>query len=122
MKKVKLQNVSHPLSQPCEVNYCTSFYAKFIGLMFQKEITPFSGIVLVEKHDSMINSTIHMLFMNFDISAIWINQSGFVVDKVIAKRWHLAYAPRQAANRVFEMHTQHYDDFSIGDQISCETL
>jgi uncharacterized membrane protein (UPF0127 family) len=120
--KAIIQNQSHVLARPCEVKYCSSFHSKLLGLMFRKEIKPFTGIILVEKRDSLINSSIHMLFMNFDISAIWVNKSGVVVDKTIARRWHLAYAPREPANRVIELHPRHINDFHVGDQITYEIV
>jgi uncharacterized membrane protein (UPF0127 family) len=117
----RLQNLTHPLPKPFEVKYCSTFMTKLQGLMFRKNLDPFSGVLLVETHDSVINTTIHMLFMNFDICTIWIDRSGSVVDIQIARRWRLIYKPQKPACIVLETHCQHLNDFQIGDMISYET-
>ncbi len=89
--------------------------------MFQKNITPFSGIVLLEKQDSVINSAIHMLFMNFDICVVWINKKNRVVDRQLARRWHVLYKPVKPACMTVELHPRHMKDFKIGDIVSYET-
>jgi uncharacterized membrane protein (UPF0127 family) len=115
-------NRTNPLPQPVKVVFCSTFFTKLRGLMFRKKITPFSGILLVDKQDSVLNSAIHMLFMNFDICAVWINKSGQVVDKQLARRWHLLYKSRQPASMVLELHPRHLSDFNIDDMIYHEVL
>jgi len=65
-----------------------------------------------------MNASIHMLFMRFDIAAIWINSAKKVVDVQIAKRWHLAYLPARPARYILETHVSQADNFQIGDQIT----
>jgi len=117
-----LQNLSHPQPNTFEVKYCSTFMTKLQGLMFRKQLEPYSGVLLVEARDSVINTTIHMLFMNFDICAIWIDRFNSVVDVQHAKRWHLMYKPKKAACLVLETHPQHMDDFKIGDKIGYEII
>ncbi len=90
--------------------------------MFRKDIAPFSGILLLEKQDSVIDSAIHMLFMNFDICVIWVNKSGKVVDKQLARRWHFLYKPEKPACMTLELHPRHMKDFNIGDSLSYENI
>jgi uncharacterized membrane protein (UPF0127 family) len=118
----RLQNQTHPLPQPFEVKYCDTFLTKLLGLMFQKEIKPYSGVLLVETQDNVISTTIHMLFMNFDICTVWIDRSGTVVDVQIAKRWRLIYKPQKPACLVLETHTQHLDAIKVGDKINYEII
>jgi hypothetical protein len=40
-----------------------------------------------------------------------------VVDKVLAKRWALAYVPKKAARYVIELHPSRLGDFADGDQV-----
>ena len=61
-----------------------------------------------------------MLFMNFDICAVWINQQNRVVDVKLAKKWHLAYFPRAAASQVLELHAVRMNDFSVNDQLQMD--
>jgi uncharacterized membrane protein (UPF0127 family) len=118
----RLKNLTHPLTKPVEVKYCASFMTKLQGLMFRKQLNPYTGALLVESQDSVINTTIHMLFMNFDICAVWIDRSGSVVDVQIAKRWHLLYKPQKPACLVLETHCQHVSDFNLGDKIEYEII
>jgi uncharacterized membrane protein (UPF0127 family) len=90
--------------------------------MFQKEIAPYSGALLVETQDSVIATTIHMFFMNFDICAVWIDQSGSVVDVQLARRWRLIYKPQKAASLVLETHKGHLPDIKVNDKIEYEII
>jgi uncharacterized membrane protein (UPF0127 family) len=118
----RLQNLSRPQLKPFELKYCATFLTKLQGLMFKKSLEPHCGVLLVETQDSVINTTIHMLFMNFDISTVWIDRSGVVVDVQLAKRWHLMYKPQKAACLVLETHCQHMKDFKPGDKIDYEII
>jgi uncharacterized membrane protein (UPF0127 family) len=86
--------------------------------MFVRSLPDNAGIVLVDTVESRINTSIHMLFMNFDITTVWVDTNYRVVDVVLAKKWHLAYFPKKAAKYVIEISTSHIDDFHIGDQLS----
>src|ERR687891_399514 len=72
------------------------------------------GLLLVGKHDSRIDSSIHMLFVSFDLSVIWINAEMQVVDKTLAKSWRPAYFSKQPAKYVLEIHPERWGDFEIG--------
>jgi uncharacterized membrane protein (UPF0127 family) len=86
--------------------------------MLQAKITTNGGALLVEDGDSRMNASIHMLFMRFDIAAIWINSKHTVVDVQIAKRWRLAYLPAQPARFILEAHVAQAENFRIGDHIT----
>lgn len=115
---ITVQNTSRTLPHPLRVRYCADFWTKFRGLMLQEKITVNGGALLVEDNDSRVNASIHMLFMRFDIAAIWINSKHMVVDVQIAKRWRLAYLPAQPARYILETHVTQAEYFRIGDHIS----
>jgi uncharacterized membrane protein (UPF0127 family) len=119
MKVVQIINLDHPEIK-IHANWCSSFFANFKGLMFVKSIPDFSGILLVENSESRINTSIHMLFMNFDITAVWINSGHEVVDVVLAKKWHLAYFPKNKAQFVLEINSSHLNDIHVGDHLQFE--
>ena len=73
MPRAIVQNVSHPVDHALQVELCDSFFSRFRGLMLRGSIGENEGIILVENADSIMNATIHMLFMKFDIAVIWIN-------------------------------------------------
>ncbi len=85
--------------------------------MFSRQIPVDYGIILVEYKESKINTSIHMLFMNFDLSVLWLNKDLVVVDKVLAKRWVPIYLPKTRAQYVVELHSNQIANFSIGDQL-----
>jgi uncharacterized membrane protein (UPF0127 family) len=122
MKTVSIHNLSNTNCQPVKAKYCSSFANKLRGLMFQKEVLPDEGILLVENSDSTLSSSIHMLFMNFDIGVVWVNKEGIVVDTVHAKRWHMVYKPSYPACLTLEIHPDRLKDFKPGDVLSHETL
>jgi uncharacterized membrane protein (UPF0127 family) len=115
MRYIHLLNQSHPFPRPIKVAYCSSFMSRFRGLMFQKDIDPGTGILLVENFESRVNTTIHMLFMNFDIATIWIDSNKKVVDTCYARRWRPYYAPNAPARYILETHPNHLGDFQVGD-------
>jgi uncharacterized membrane protein (UPF0127 family) len=119
MRVVEIINLDHPEIK-IHANWCSSFFANLKGLMFVKSIPDFSGILLVENTESRLNTSIHMLFMNFDITAVWINSSHEVVDIILAKKWHLAYFPKKKAQYVLEINSSHLNDIHIGDRLQFE--
>jgi len=116
MKTVEIINTNHPEIK-VRANWCGSFFSKFKGLMFVGSLPDFSGIILADNSESRINSAIHMLFMNFDITAVWINANHDVVDVKMAKKWHLSYVPQKKAQYVLEVNANHFQDFHIGDHL-----
>ena len=90
---------------------------RFRGLMLQKSISPDKGVLLVESGESKVNASIHMLFMNFDIAAIWLSDDLQVVDTVLAKRWKLLYLPQAPASYTLETHPSRLSNFQVGDQL-----
>jgi len=95
-----------------------TFISKLAGLMFRKSIPVDTCLILSERNESIINTSIHMLFMRFDIGVIWLSKDLTIVDKVFAKKWHLAYLSRLPAQYVIELHPSQLVNFSIGDKLS----
>lgn len=116
MKIVQIINQNHAEIK-IKANWCSSFISKFKGLMFVKSIPDFTGIILVENVESRVNTAIHMLFMNFDITAVWIDKNFDVVDVHLAQKWHLSYVPKKKARYVLELNASHIQDFHIGDHL-----
>ncbi len=120
MHLITLRNLTRPSVHAIHALYCDSFWAKFKGLMFKKMIPINTGILLVERHDSIIDTSIHMFFMQFDIAVVWIDGNNHVVDKSIAKKWHPAYSPAKPARFVLETTTDQISNFEINDHVSIE--
>jgi uncharacterized membrane protein (UPF0127 family) len=120
MHFVEIKNITNPLISKIRAGVCDSFYLKLHGLMFTPPISPSEGLLFIEKVDSKLNSSIHMFFMRFDISVIWLNQKLEVVDKTLARKWRPYYAPSRPASYILEAHVSRLDQFQIGDKISLE--
>lgn len=112
-----IQNSTRPLQKPIRVKYCRDFLSRFRGLMLRAGIDPQEGILLVENRDSRMDTAIHMLFMRFDIAAIWINSEMLVVDVRLARKWQPVITPAQPARFVLEAHPQQVTSFAVGDRV-----
>ena len=116
LKIVKICKSSPPFAV-VNVKYCDTFLSKFIGLMFSKELKPDYGLIIVENNETRINTAIHMMFMNYDITVLWLDKQMVIIDKVLAKRWLPIYYPKKPAQYIVELHQSKFSEFSIGDQL-----
>ena len=112
-----IQNQNKHLDDPARVKFCDSFLCRLRGLMFRSVLPRDEGLLLVIGRDSRVDSSIHMLFMSFDIAVFWVNSDMVVVDKVIAKAWRPAYFPAKAARYTLEIHPGRYSDYEIGNKV-----
>jgi uncharacterized protein len=117
-----IQNLNKKIIDPPLVGYCDSFLCRLRGLMFRSQLRLNEGLLLVEKRDSRIDTSIHMFFVPFDLAVFWINSEMTVVDKVIAKSWHPAYLPKASARFTLEIHPDRFGDYEIGDKVVFENL
>ncbi len=121
-KKMKIVNESQGETLVESAKWCDSFGSKLRGFMFKSSLETHEGLVLVEGRDSKLQTSIHMLFVSFDLGVIWVNSAGVVVDTVVAKSWALNYAPQEAARYVIEMHPDLLSQVKIGDRIVFEAV
>lgn len=120
MKNIKLHNQTDPDCPPIHAVFCDTFLCRFRGLMWRKSLSPHEGLLLVESSQSRMNAAIHMLFMKFDIAAIWLNDHLQVVDAQLARRWQGIALPQSPARYILEIHPSRLTDFHIGDQLRYE--
>ena len=113
-----IRNLNQPNLSPARVKYCDSFLCRLRGLTFRDCLDLDDGLLLVQgTRDSRVDSSIHMLFVPFDLNVVWINMDMTVVDKVIAKPWRPAYLSAQPARYVLEIHPDRWDEYQIGDKV-----
>lgn len=117
MRHILVQNKSRPLNQPLEAGYCESFFCQLRGLTFRRTLPAGEGLLLVQKQDSRINSSIHMLFVFFDLTTVWIDSAYNVVDVRLARRWRPVYVPAKPARFVLELSADRIDEFRIGEVV-----
>ncbi|MBM3182011.1 MAG: hypothetical protein FJZ86_16940 [Chloroflexi bacterium] len=121
-RPVTVNNLNKTINQPAQVGYCDSFLCKLRGLMFRSRLSPEEGLLLVEKRDSRLDTSIHMFFVSFDLAVFWINSKMTVVDKVIAKSWRPAYFPKSGAKYTLEIHPVRWEDYEIGDKVEIKNV
>lgn len=116
-KFITVQNKTRLVENPPRIKFCNTFLTQLRGFTFRSSLTPEEGLILVGKRDSRLDSSIHMLFVVFDLAVFWINSEMKVVDRVIAKRWRPAYFSNQDARYVLEIHPDRWGNYEIGDTV-----
>lgn len=116
MKTVQLSKIDKT-EQIIHVKYCDTFWLKFMGLMFSKDLQPEVGLIIVENTESRLNTSIHMFFMNYDITVLWLDKDLVIVDKALAKKWKPYYASKKPAQYVVELHASRFSDFAEGEKL-----
>jgi uncharacterized membrane protein (UPF0127 family) len=117
---VRIINHTNNFIKPIHGRYCDDFISRLRGFTFRKNISIKEGLVLVEKRDSRMDTSIHMLFVWTDLAVIWVDSSFTVVHKTLAKSWRPFYASKTPSKFVIELHPSRLDDFQIGDTIEFE--
>lgn len=120
MKPIAVRNQTRPLETPLHLRSCESFWCKLRGLTFRRHLATNEGLLLVEPKASRLNAGIHMLWMFFDLSILWLGDELKVVDKTRARPWVSFVFPRQPARYVIECSVSRYEEFQIGDQLVFE--
>lgn len=98
--------------------WCDNFWTHFKGLMLRRSLPEDEGLLFVYSGESVLQTSIHMLFMFFPIATIWLDKNGVVVDKVLAKPWRLSYAPHKPAQYFIEARPVVLNRVAIGDRLN----
>ena len=97
--------------------WCTSVWCHFKGLQLVPRLPDDEGILFVTRSEGRAHTAIHMFFMLFGIAVVWLDSSGTVVDKRLAKPWRAAYAPSVPAQYFIEANPSLLDRVEIGDRL-----
>ena len=116
-KQIIIENKSREIESLPRIKYCDTFLTQLRGFTLRSRLSREEGLLLVGARDSRLDSSIHMLFVFFDLTVIWISSDMKVVDKVLAKSWRPAYFAKQPARYVLEIHPERWNDFEIGDTV-----
>ena len=60
-----------------------TFIKRLLGLMFKSKAVQNEGAIFINNKTNIIDSTIHMLFMNFDIAVFWLDQEFKLLIKLL---------------------------------------
>lgn len=99
------------------VRLCTSFWCHFRGLQLVPRLPDEEGLLFVTGSESRSNAAIHMFFMLFSIGVVWLDASGKVVDKQLAKPWRPMYVPQSPAQYYIEANPLLLERVQIGDRL-----
>ena len=121
-KQIIVQNTNRKIASPAQIKYCDTFLSQLRGFTFRSRFSPTEGLLLVGTRNSRLDSAIHMLFVSFDLTVIWINSELQVVDKVLAKSWRPAYFSKQPARYVLEIHPERLGEYDIGDAVEFKNV
>lgn len=116
-KTIAIENKNRDIEGVLRIKYCDTFLTQLRGLTFRSQLGRDEGLLLVGRRDSRLDSSIHMLFVPFDLSVIWISSDMQVVDKVLARAWRPAYFSKHPAKYALEIHPDRWGDFEPGDGV-----
>lgn len=97
--------------------WCTGFWCHLRGLMFRRALPDGEGLLFVYRRTSVLDASIHMLFVFFPIAAVWLDDTGYVVDAKLAKPWRLYYAPAQPARYLIEASPALLEQVRVGERL-----
>lgn len=118
MKIIHIRNESRPGAGLLRARFCDSFLCRLRGLTFRRSLGKDEALLLVERRESRLDASIHMLAVFIDLAVVWLDNNKEVVDTRLARRWRPAYFPRRAARYVLEFSASRLADFQIGDRLS----
>jgi uncharacterized membrane protein (UPF0127 family) len=99
------------------VTRCESFGQRLRGLMFRRRLDPDEAYLFSCKSESIVEASIHMFFVFFPISVLWMDGEQVVVDKRLARPFRPLYAPQRAAAYFVEGAPQLLERAQVGDRI-----
>ena len=80
------------------VEVANSFFSRLIGLMFKKSYDPDKALLITPCN------SIHMFFMRFPITAVFVNSDGVITDfKKDLKEWRIFFSLFKKSEAVYEI-------------------
>jgi uncharacterized membrane protein (UPF0127 family) len=85
--------------------------------MFRRRLLSDEVCLFVFENEGIVAATVHMLFVFFPISLVWLDAQRRVVDVRLARPFGPYYAPRKAARYLIEGPPGLLDKVSVGDLV-----
>ncbi|WP_292601931.1 DUF192 domain-containing protein [Methanobrevibacter sp. UBA212] len=92
-----------------EIIYADTFFKRFKGLMGKKN---FDYIMVFT---NLTDSSIHTMFMRFEIDIYFVDKNGVIFDKVTLRPWKF-YKPKKQAKYIIETEKNKLN-LKIGDKL-----
>ena len=119
MKHVKVVNARNE-TLLTRVKWCDTLASRGRGLVLRRSLAPGEGLILVEPRASIAMTSITMLFVNFAIAAIWLDDERRVVHTALARPWRPYYASPRPARYVLEGPPSLLDRVAVGEMLNFE--
>ncbi|MBW4436009.1 MAG: DUF192 domain-containing protein [Pleurocapsa minor GSE-CHR-MK-17-07R] len=97
---------------------CRSFWSHLKGLQFSRGLPSGRGLWFITGREGTSHTSIHMFFVFFSIGVLWVDASGRVVDKVLARPWRPFYGPKAPARDFIEALPEILDQVNVGDVLT----
>lgn len=115
-KKILYKKISN--EKISEVIIANTFQKRLLGLMFRQK-TEFPMLFEIPQNiGSRMRSSIHSLFMRFDLKLVFIDKNNIVFEMADLKPWRL-YVPKKEAKYIIECDKSKFENYNIkiGDKI-----
>ncbi|HDQ71822.1 MAG TPA: hypothetical protein ENN19_06965 [Chloroflexi bacterium] len=99
------------------VRHCRRYLCRLRGLTFRRSLGQNEGLLLIGQRESRLETAIHMLFVFFPITVVWLDADGWVLDVRLARPCRPIYVPRVPAQDVLEGGVDLIRHVSIGDRL-----
>ncbi|MDD3159814.1 MAG: DUF192 domain-containing protein [Candidatus ainarchaeum sp.] len=100
------------------VKYTKNSFQRMKGLMFEEEKKFNYALVFESETESIINSSVHMLFVFFPIDIVFLNKNKIVIDKARLTPFSLNYSPKKPAKYFIELPVGKAKNIKLKDKIS----
>lgn len=101
-----------------KVKIYKDIFHKTRGLMFSRPLKKGEAIILEADEESILETTIHMLFVFFTIDVVWLNSNREIVEKKENVRaFTPLIVPRKPAKYVIEFPKHTARHIRIGDKL-----
>ena len=92
-----------------KIEYADTFFKRFKGLMLKKDID--FGVVFT----NLSGSSIHTMFMRFEIDIYFLDENNVIFEKASLKPWRF-YTPKRHPEFILETKRNHVS-LKIGEKI-----
>ena len=101
-----------------DVQMAKSFNARLLGLMFKKDTDHPLLFEIPQNVNNRYRSSIHSLFMRFDLKLIFIDGNNIIYEIADLKPWHY-HIPKKSAQYIIEFNKNNFNNYNlkIGDEI-----
>lgn len=120
-KNLKILYIKNSNEKIGKIKMANSFFKRFLGLMFKDGCDYPLLFEIPDKVKMKERSSIHSLFMRFELTLVFIDEDDLIYEIVDLKPWKF-YVPQKRAKYIIEFDKREFNnyDLKIGDEIGLE--